>query len=502
MTNYERERLAKLMEDKTYFYSIEKFKRVFFYYRYSNDRLLRPYQQMMDEKLYSKLKSIKSKGFPQKIERFEFNEDNLKEVKEGNSFPFRGIESFNNFLDFYLDNLNKINFNVNQLIIGPVGTDKRNLIKRITVEIVNNELPNVNEIVFEKFIHDEYNKHLNQRIFFSSFNNYSYSDYIEHIDQNGKIIDGIFKKICRVANNNVEINARSFIQGLEKRLKKFFSENNENYFQPEKHSNESSFKFKLIDNKVYYAYSDNVYKELTEKIIYDRYIDSWFGQTHERSTFIETLKHLFEGLELNHELKNPLDKYVLIIDNFNEGNLNEIFGDVFPLLGIKQRNGEVDSQKIILKNSKETFYIPDNVFILAILDSNTDYELNTKTRSLFKIHFVNPDPSEIFQKNINGIDLVLLLESLNNKIEFILGRNYMFGQNFFYRIDDFKELKNVFNTQFIPLLENYTSNDKEIISSILGSDFYVQTKIGDKTFKKLKPIEDWSVAMFENIYNI
>jgi len=501
MTNFERERLAKLMDDKTYFYLIEKFKRVFFYYRSSNDRTLGAYLSMMNENLYLRA-LVRSYGSnaQKKIEQFEFNEENLLRVRERTTSAFKGVEAFHHFIDFYLDNLKRINFDVNQLILGPVGSNKRNIAKKKAVEIINDSIPsNEKKASNEKKIFDEYNNLLNEKIFFSSFNNTSYSDFIEDVNEDGKIVDGIFKKICRVANNNIDVNAGDFLSKLKDKLKDYFNQYEEEYYSPEETKGKDPIRFKIIDNSVCYSYGAD-YTELTEENIYKN-IEYNLGPKYSRSTFIETLKCLFDGLELNYNLKNPLDKYVLIIDDFNEGDLHKIFGDVYPLLDIKHRNGEIDAQKIVLGKSKETFFVPDNVFILAIADSSPNYKvkLDIKTRSLFKINYVSPNPNDINVEYVEGINLPLLLKNLNNKIDLILGRDYTFGQNFFYRIDSFEKLKNVFYTQFIPALESYTYQDEEKLFKILGTAFFIKTKIGDTTYNKLKSIDEWDETMFKNL---
>jgi len=60
-------------------------------------------------------------------------------------------------------------------------------------------------------------------------------------------------------------------------------------------------------------------------------------------------------------------------------------------------------------------------------------------------------------------------------------------------------LKNVFYTQFIPALESYTYQDEEKLFKILGTAFFIKTKIGDTTYNKLKSIDEWDETMFKNL---
>ena len=97
---------------------------------------------MMNENLYLRA-LVRSYGSnaQKKIEQFEFNEENLLRVRERTTSAFKGVEAFHHFIDFYLDNLKRINFDVNQLILGPIGSNKRNTAKKKAVEIVNDNLP-------------------------------------------------------------------------------------------------------------------------------------------------------------------------------------------------------------------------------------------------------------------------------------------------------------------------------------------------------------------------
>ena len=71
-------------------------------------------------------------------------------------------------------------------------------------------------------------------------------------------------------------------------------------------------------------------------------------------------------------IKNPREKYVIIIDEINRGNLSKIFGELLMLIESDKR-GSNFSINLIYEPEKE-FYIPENLYIIGTM--------NTADRSL------------------------------------------------------------------------------------------------------------------------
>ena len=66
--------------------------------------------------------------------------------------------------------------------------------------------------------------------------------------------------------------------------------------------------------------------------------------------------------------------YVMVIDELNRGNVSKIFGELITLLEPDKRKGRNDAESVILPYSKKPFQIPDNVYVIATM--------NTADRSL------------------------------------------------------------------------------------------------------------------------
>jgi 5-methylcytosine-specific restriction protein B len=83
------------------------------------------------------------------------------------------------------------------------------------------------------------------------------------------------------------------------------------------------------------------------------------------------------------------------------------------------------------------------------------------------------DP-EKFKIDIQGINLRLLLETINRRIEKLLDREHQIWHSYFLKIKSFEDLKRVFKDNIIPLLQEYFFGDYGKIGLILGESFFVK----------------------------
>ena len=70
--------------------------------------------------------------------------------------------------------------------------------------------------------------------------------------------------------------------------------------------------------------------------------------------------------------------------------------------------------------------------------------------------------------SVDGIDLKQLLTAMNQRIEVLLGRDYLLGHAYFIGITSMDGLRDVFQRQVLPLLQEYFFEDWEKIALVLN----------------------------------
>lgn len=65
---------------------------------------------------------------------------------------------------------------------------------------------------------------------------------------------------------------------------------------------------------------------------------------------------------------NPHSKYIIIIDEINRGNLAKIFGELVYSLEYRGKVGH-EGQEVILPYSNDKFIVPENIWIIATMNS-------------------------------------------------------------------------------------------------------------------------------------
>ncbi len=214
-----------------------------------------------------------------------------------------------------------------------------------------------------------------------------------------------------------------------------------------------------------------------------------FHQNYSYEDFIIGYRPSADGsFELNHGVfynfcerckENPDEHYFFIIDEINRGNLSKIFGELLMLIETDKRGEE---HKINLVYGGESFYIPDNLHIIGMMNTADrslamiDYALRRRfSFYTMKPAFENADHNG-FDDYIKTIDCkmyhsaVAEIKKLNNAIrnDSSLGKGFEIGHSYFAPenvdvIDD-EWVRNVIEYEIIPLIEEYWFDDDKKVN--------------------------------------
>lgn len=129
---------------------------------------------------------------------------------------------------------------------------------------------------------------------------------------------------------------------------------------------------------------------------------------------------------LKKAVNNPNLNFYLIIEDFNKGDIQDIFGDAINLLDRNEDgrskyeiNNFIAARYIYNNNSGNSIYIPSNLFILAIENSRGD-KLEHKLERKFEIEWVESSNKQLDNYYIKGFKSLkwgVLRNAINNQIE-------------------------------------------------------------------------------------
>lgn len=253
------------------------------------------------------------------------------------------------------------------------------------------------------------------------------------------------------------------------------------------------------------------YEEFVEGIrpvIEDRYGKETSVAHSETTVIYRAFSGVFKSL-CEKAAKNPSVKYVSIIDEINRGNISKIFGELITLIEESKR-GTI----AVLPYSQKDFYVPENLYILGTMNTadRSIAMLDTALRRRFDFIEMMPQPKLLGK--CGDIDLCEMLVAINERIEYYYDREHSIGHAYFMNkkgsIKNIDELKNVFNTKIIPLLQEYFFDDYERIKLILNDDntfiecitpkYIKRYDTGQKLYRIGNP-DNWQPEHFINIYN-
>lgn len=381
--------------------------------------------------------------------------------------------------------LNKMVQPLNRILFGAAGTGKTfNTINHALSIIEDKSLEDLEkeEREYLKNRFDEY-KNKGQIKFVTFHQSFSYEDFVEGIraesDEDGNLTylvkDGIFKEISidaqiEIATIEIQENVpteQSITNAIGRLIER--AKQTELVFYTKRNA-----EIKVISNSSGTLFALNS-KDSTIPLSI-RHIQNYLKTQQEnivdnRAYEWAIAKSLRPEVEYD---KTKLDSkpYVLIIDEVNRGNISRIFGELITLIEDSKRAGADEELSVTLPYSKQEFTVPNNVYIIATMNSSDRSltGLDIALRRRFTFIEMPPKPELLNGVVVEGLEISKLLKVMNQRIEVLLDRDHCIGHANFMSLEQqptLDNLSNIFKQKVIPQLQEYFFDDWSKISLVL-----------------------------------
>jgi hypothetical protein len=194
---------------------------------------------------------------------------------------------------------------------------------------------------------------------------------------------------------------------------------------------------------------------------------------------------------------SPGQRFALVIDEINRGNISKIFGELITLIEADKRDpldGTSPPADVTLAFSGEKFSVPANVDVIGTMNTadRSLALLDTALRRRFDFVALMPDtraeqdPVDPSSAPLAGlvvtlesgiIDIRRMLERINARIEALYDRDHCIGHAYFTHLlgkadglERFAALTDTFRNRIMPLLEEYFFEDRQKIRLVLADN--------------------------------
>ena len=167
---------------------------------------------------------------------------------------------------------------------------------------------------------------------------------------------------------------------------------------------------------------------------------------------------------------HPELTYLILVDEINRGNVAKILGELLTLLEVDKRGLTVS-----LPQSKETFSIPPNVYLLGTMNTadRSIKLLDTALRRRFAFLELMPDVELLSGVMIGELALDQFLEELNRRIAQSEGREKQIGHAYLLEdgtpVTDVELFASRFREEILPLLQEYCYDEYRTLAKFIGS---------------------------------
>jgi 5-methylcytosine-specific restriction enzyme B len=376
---------------------------------------------------------------------------------------------------------------LNLIMYGPPGTGKTFRTIDKALEILDpaylRQKASNRQALKERFDYFAEAGHVRFVTFHQSF---SYEDFVEGIraDSDGGILryrvaDGIFKSLCAAARGQHHKSnqaVRPFNVG-----QKFGRDYEVLRVTPEllwlrkPNGNELPFPWEILDELAGHVGSGNVtIDDIRERRLFEK-VQSRMEPylVHGYVNILPSLVEQMIGGSTIQRARANVDKWVLIIDEINRGNISRIFGELITLIEPSKRAGAPEALEVILPYSKTAFSVPKNIYIIGTMNTadRSLISLDIALRRRFVFEEMPPSSRPLADVIVDGIDVRRLFDAINDRIEILLDRDHRIGHTYFLPLQEQatrEALADIFRRQVLPLLQEYFFEDWERIRWVLN----------------------------------
>lgn len=190
------------------------------------------------------------------------------------------------------------------------------------------------------------------------------------------------------------------------------------------------------------------------------------------------------------------ERYVLIIDEINRGNIAKIFAELITLIEDSRRLGGKDPTEVTLPYSGDQFAVPDNLYIIGTMNTADRgiQLLDTALRRRFIFVEMMPEPEhKLISDDIHSVDCRRMLKVMNDRIASVLDREHQIGHTYLFGVTDMQGLSSAFRNEIFPLLQEYFFDDWLKIRDVLGHNGFVTERNTEHLFKRAEQGQDYII---------
>ncbi|MCM2130210.1 McrB family protein [Larsenimonas rhizosphaerae] len=377
---------------------------------------------------------------------------------------------------------------LNQILFGPPGTGKTHGTVNAALEILDADYLEAHQgdRAALKLRFDELAER-GQVSFVTFHQSFSYEDFVEGLratQVEGQlqydVEPGLFKRLCDRASSGRSETNDPFDQALKRLQEKAAANDGQLKMQTIQGNPFDATYFGGETLKAFPQSSQSTGKghRANLKLVRQYYETGDKGDIYNASYVKGVLLYLEEECGLPPYQAPSADpakreKFVLIIDEINRGNVSRIFGELISLIEGGKRAEANEALSVILPYSKEHFSVPGNVYLIGTMNTadRSLAGLDIALRRRFVFREMPPRPELLDQVVVGGINIGELLRILNQRIEVLLDREHCLGHAYFMPLEKEPELSRlalIFRHQILPLLQEYFFEDWQRIQWVLN----------------------------------